>query len=39
MTRDIYTVWPTFAKGTCLFVQIFVCGNLYNGYLMTIVYS
>ena len=36
---DTYTVWPMFAKGTCLFVRIFVRGNLYNSYFMTTVYS
>ena len=32
-------IWPMFAKGTCLFVRIVVCGNLYNSNLMTAVYS
>ena len=35
---DIYTVWPMFAKGTCLCVRIFVCVEIYSN-LMIIVYS
>jgi len=37
-TGDTYTVWPIFAKDTCLFVRIFVCGHLHDSDLMTLLY-